>query len=289
MFSSQDIYIVTGAGRGIGKCIADSLASRGATVLALDVAFGAQEEDSNKRSRNDELQNSKQQRVISLICNVASEASVTAAFARLREIMADNDATPARTFKGLVNCAGIVLEKSLLETTVEDIDRVLGVNLRGPILCTKAAVQFLQQQEQQKQRPTCAATTTTTHTTTRTTTTIKFKIVNIASELAHLGREEYSVYCATKGGLISLTRAWAREFASCGILVNAVAPGPTDTPMLQSERNYTAWKETAEGIPLGRIGQPTDISSVVCFLLHPAEANFVTGAVWDVNGGAAMY
>lgn len=103
------------------------------------------------------------------------------------------------------------------------------------------------------------------------------------------GREDYSIYCATKGGIVSLTRSWAREFASLGILVNAVAPGPTDTQMLQSESNYDAWKDTADGIPLGRIGRPQDIASIVCFLLNPSEANFMTGSTVDVNGGAAMY
>jgi len=256
-FSSNHIYAVTGAGSGIGKSIAESLASRGGKVLALDIFFDEEAYD--------------QERIIKHVCDVSSEASVTEAFANLQaKIQSSKDGL---ILKGLVNCAGIVLEKPLTETTVADLDRILGVNLKGPILCTKAAVLHMQTRIDDYD----AAVTP------------RLKIINIASELAHLGRENYSIYCATKGGIISLTRSWARELAPQGILVNAVAPGPTDTPMLQSETNYLAWKETAEGIPLGRIGQPQDIASVVCLLLLPSEANFMTGSVVDVNGGAAMY
>ena len=262
-FSSNYVYAVTGTGSGIGKSIAKSLALRGARVFALDIHFDDEAYD--------------QERITRHICDVSSEASVTAAFDSLQEMV--KSSKEGLILKGFVNCAGIVLEKPLTETTVQDIDRVLGVNLKGPILCAKAAVLHVQSTTNDNE-----ATKTTT-----TTTTPRLKIINIASELAHLGREDYSVYCATKGGIISLTRSWARELAPQGILVNAVAPGPTDTPMLQSEKNYLAWKETAEGIPLGRIGQPEDIASVVCLLLLPSEANFMTGSVIDVNGGAAMY
>eukprot|EP00977_Amphora_coffeiformis_P019960 scaffold7703_cov185-Amphora_coffeaeformis.AAC.2 len=256
-FSSNYIYAVTGAGSGIGKSIGESLASRGARVFALDICFDEEAYDLERITRH--------------ICDVSVEASVTGAFAKLQQII--QSSKDGLVLKGLVNCAGIVLEKPLTETTVEDMDRVLGVNLKGPILCAKAAVLHVQ----------------STADDTDATATPRLKIVNIASELAHLGREKYSLYCGTKGGIISLTRSWARELAPHGILVNAVAPGPTDTPMLQSETNYLAWKETAEGIPLGRIGQPQDIASVVCLLLLPSEANFMTGSVVDVNGGAAMY
>ena len=118
----------------------------------------------------------------------------------------------------------------------------------------------------------------------------KFKIINIASELAHLGRANYSIYSATKGGILSLTRSLALELASENITVNCVAPGPVDTPMLQSERNYDNWKRHADGIPLGRIGTPQEIASVVSFLLQFNNgSNYMTGSVINVNGGAAMY
>ena len=257
-FTRRQIYIVTGAGRGIGRSIAESLVHRGARVLALDIAF----EYSPTPDRLDHQ-----------ICDVSSETSVQTAMARLGEIISEKEFLMVC---GLVNCAGVVLEKPLLETTIQDIQHVLGVNLQGPILCTRDAVRLFQSRSYSEQ------------TVEATVKPRLFKIVNIASELAHLGREDYSVYCASKAAIIGLTRSWAREFAP-QILVNAVAPGPVDTKMLQSESNYAAWKDTAEGIPLGRIGQPEDIASAVCFLLNPAEANFMTGSVLNVNGGAAMY
>lgn len=259
-FSSNHVFVVTGAGLGIGKSISSGLVARGARVLALDIRF---DEDSKE-----------EERLTTHICDVSSEASVTSAFERLHELLLGHN-QEGWVLKGLVNCAGVVLEKPLTETTEQDIDRVLGVNLKGPIFCTKAAVLHVQQSTATIDEVDAA--------------TPRLKIINIASELAHLGREEYSIYCGSKGGLISLTRSWAREFAPWGILVNVVAPGPTDTAMLRSEKNYLAWKETAEGIPLGRIGQPQDIASVVCLLLLPSEATFMTGSVVDVNGGAAMY
>lgn len=279
-FSSNDLYIVTGAGRGIGQSIVQHLAARGARVLALDLDFPSNNDVDKQSIATTTTASSSNSRLIEQqVCDVGCEASVMSVFEScLKKYKDDQDngASSMITLKGLVNCAGVVLEKSLVETTVKDFDHILGVNLRGTFLCTKAAVLHIQEQQQ-------AATPSAPSQQPR------FKIVNIASELAHLGRANYSAYCATKGGIISLTRSWARELAPQGILVNAVAPGPTDTPMLQSESNYAAWKDTAEDIPVGRIGQPRDIASVVCFLLSPNEANFMTGSVVDVNGGAAMY
>lgn len=227
--------IVTGAADGIGRAIAAELAARGAAVARLDVRAGE-----------------------GLIrCDVSDEADVLSAMAAAIDRLGGLDL--------VVNNAGIVLEKPLLETTAAEFDRIVAVNLRGTFLVGReGARHFLTVPREGPGR-----------------------IVNIASELAHLGRAEYSPYCASKGGVISLTRSWARELAP-RVIVNAVAPGPTDTAMLQSERQYAELKATAEGIPLGRLGRPEDIARAVAFLASP-DATFMTGAVVDVNGGAAMY
>jgi len=113
------------------------------------------------------------------------------------------------------------------------------------------------------------------------------RVINIASELAYLGRERCSVYCASKGGILSMTRAWAREFAP-NILVNAIAPGPTDTAMLgpNSTSPQTRAKESQN--PLGRIGRPDEIAAVAVFLAG-SGATFMTGQCISPNGGAAMF
>lgn len=192
-----------------------------------------------------------------LPCDVSDEEQVVAVMAAAIDRLGGLDLA--------VNNAGIVLEKPLLDTSAAEFDRIVAVNLRGTFLVGReAARHFLSGQREAPGR-----------------------IVNIASELAHLGRAEYASYCASKGGVISLTRSLARELAP-HVLVNAVGPGPTDTAMLQSERQYRALKETAEGIPLGRLGKPEDVARTVAFLAS-TDADFMTGSVLDVNGGAAMY
>jgi 3-oxoacyl-[acyl-carrier protein] reductase len=163
----------------------------------------------------------------------------------------------------LVNNAGILIEKPLLETTAADFDRLIGVNLRGVFLVGREALRAMSREERAG------------------------RVINIASELAYLGRANCSLYCASKGGVLSLTRSWAREFAP-HILVNAIAPGPTDTPMLQpgSTTPETLAKETQ--IPLGRLGRPEEIACAALFLAGPG-ASFMTGQCLSPNGGAVMF
>jgi len=161
----------------------------------------------------------------------------------------------------LVNNAGILIDKPLLETTAADFDRLIGVNLRGAFLVGREALRAMAARGQGR-------------------------VINVASELAYLGRANGSVYCASKGGLISMTRSWAREFAP-SILVNAIAPGPTDTPMLAREQTTPATLAKEADIPLARLGRPEEIASVAVFLAGPG-ATFVTGQCISPNGGAVM-
>jgi 3-oxoacyl-[acyl-carrier protein] reductase len=186
--------------------------------------------------------------------DVAEEAEVLALFKAI-----------SGRFDGLdflVNNAGILIEKPLLETTAEDFDRLIGVNLRGAFLVGREALRIMTRQGEGR-------------------------VINIASELAYLGRENCSVYCASKGGILSMTRAWAREFAPA-ILVNAIAPGPTDTPMLGAEFTSAETLANESQNPLGRIGRPEEIASAAVFLAGPG-ATFMTGQCVSPNGGAVMF
>jgi 3-oxoacyl-[acyl-carrier protein] reductase len=160
----------------------------------------------------------------------------------------------------LVNCAGVEHDSPLAGLDVAALDRMFAVNLRGPILVARAALPFIAPGG-------C--------------------IINLASELAYLGRAGASGYCATKGGILSLTRSWARELGP-KIRVNAVAPGPIDTPLLNYEGMSAALQKAETGNPMGRIGQPEEVASVILFLASPA-ASFITGQCYSVDGGAAMH
>ena len=162
----------------------------------------------------------------------------------------------------LVNNAGILIEKPLLETSAADFDHLIGVNLRGAFLVGREGLRVMVRRG-------------------------TGRVINIASELAYLGRENCSLYCASKGGVVSMTRAWAREFAP-RILVNSIAPGPTDTAMLEAESTSPETLAKESQNPLGRIARPEEIAAAAIFLAGPG-ATFMTGQCVSPNGGAAMF
>lgn len=186
-----------------------------------------------------------------LACDLAREADIVRAVAEAARRLGGYDI--------LVNNAGILQEAPLERISAEHVDRMFTVNVRGAILVAREALPHLADGG---------------------------RIVNIASELAYLGRAEASVYCATKAALLGLTRSWARELAP-RILVNAVAPGPTDTPLLGFEALTDRQQAQETMHPLRRIGRPEEIAAAVVFLAGPG-ATFFTGQCLGANGGAAM-
>lgn len=188
---------------------------------------------------------------LELCADVSAEAAVLALFDRVCSQLGTPDI--------VISNAGILHEAPLIETSVSDFDRVIQVNLRGCFLVNREAARRMK----------------------------NGRIINLASDLALLGREQMVSYCASKGGVISLTRTLARELAP-QILVNAIAPGSIATDMTspQSLSPEALAKDLAT--PLARFGTVEEIAAMALFLCGP-EAGFITGQCFGVNGGSALY
>jgi len=236
--------LVTGGARGIGRAIAEALAAEGALLAVADVRDCAETVGAIVSAGGNAL---------AFSCDVAREEQVEALF---RDTVARMDRIDI-----VVSNAGIILEKPLLETSLADYERVMGINLRGCFLVGRAA---LRQMSVQKSG----------------------RLINIASDLGFGPRERFSVYSASKAGVLGFTRAWAREFGP-HLLVNAIAPGPVDTDMLALDQMSPEWRAKEEQIPLGRVGRPAEIASVAVFLAGPG-ATFITGQAFGPNGGSVM-
>ncbi len=240
--------VVTGAAAGIGRAIAVALAREGFRVCAVDRA-----PDAHIAAVVDEIAAAGGE-AFAVRADVADESEVTSLFGEVRSRLPSLDV--------LVNNAGILIEKPLLATTADDFDRLIGVNLRGTFLVGREGLRIMAERG-------------------------SGRVINIASELAYLGRANCSIYCASKGGVLSMTRAWAREFAP-DVLVNAIAPGPTDTAMLGPEATSPETLAAESRNPLGRLGRPEEIAAVAVFLAGPG-ATFITGQCISPNGGTAMF
>jgi 2-hydroxycyclohexanecarboxyl-CoA dehydrogenase len=191
--------------------------------------------------------------VLALHADVSDEGSLRSAKAAVNERWGPVYA--------LVNAAGIFPRFLALEAPVELWQRVLAVNLTGTFLACRTFAPDMRAQG-------------------------RGRIVTFGSERAILGSVRGAAYAASKGGILALTRSLAREWAP-DILVNAVVPGVTDTPMPRLELTEAELEARARAIPLGRIGTPDDVAGVVAFLLSEA-AGYVTGQTILVNGGAVM-
>lgn len=244
---SERVALVTGAGRGIGAATAVELARAGTAVAVNDIDLALAEQ------------------VAAGIRNVGRRAE---AFGHdvSRPDQCDRLVTDAVAALGrldvLVNNAGIVPRLSIDEMTGEMFDRVVAVNLKSVFFLSRAAVREMALRKWGR-------------------------IINMASTGARTGGlVNATVYSATKAGIVSMTKSFARSYAKDGVLVNAVARGSVDTRMM-SGMTDEALGSVLAGVPLGRLSDPEEIAVVVAFLASDA-CSYMTGATVDVNGGAVM-
>ena len=243
----NQVAIVTGAGRGIGHAIAVRLAREGARVASVSRT------EANAQKTAEEINAARPDAAKAYAVDVGDHPSVAEVGTRILEDFGRVDI--------LVNNAGVTRDGLSMRMSVDDWDTVLNTNLKGAFNFVQAV-----QRSMIKQR--------------------SGRIINISSVIGLIGNAGQANYAASKAGLIGFTKSLAREVASRGITVNAVAPGLIETDMTAVLSDETR-KNILSKIPLGTLGQPDDIASMVAFLAS-AEAKYVTGQVLAVDGGMVM-
>jgi 3-oxoacyl-[acyl-carrier protein] reductase len=241
------VAVVTGAASGIGAGIARMFAEHGASVVLVDVAAG------NHVDAQVEELSSLGAAAVHVRTDIADEAAVAVMGRQVLDRFGHVDV--------LVNNAGIFTQALVEDLSVADWDRVLAVNLRGTFLCTQA---FLGSMLERRSG----------------------RIINVASQLGQIGGTEVAHYAASKAAVIGFTKSLAREVAQRGVLVNAVAPGPIETPILESESEQWRAAKLAE-LPIGRFGRVEEVTPTV-LLLATDDGSYYVGQTLGPNGGDVM-
>ena len=245
-FENQ-VAVVTGAGRGIGHAIAVRLAKEGASVASVSRT------QANAEKTASEINGLRADTAKAYAVDVADQAAVQKAAAEIFETFGRVDI--------LVNNAGVTRDGLSMRMSMDDWDTVLNTNLKGAFNFTQAVMRPMIKQR-------------------------SGRIINISSIAGLTGNAGQANYAASKAGLIGLTKTLARELASRGITVNAVAPGLIETDMT-TVLSEEIRQSILQKVPLGKLGEPEDIAGAVAYLASP-EAKYITGQVLTVDGGMVM-
>ena len=244
--SEQRVAIVTGAGRGIGRAIAKALAAENYAL----VLAGLDQQALENLASEFEAQGGA---ALAIVANVTEQDQVDAMVKAAQERFGRIDV--------LVNNAGVTRDGLLMRMDDDAWDTVIDVNLKGAFRCTRAVSKIMGKQRYGR-------------------------IINIASIVGQMGNAGQANYCASKGGLIGMTKSNARELAKRKVTVNAVAPGFIETDMTDALPEKVR-EELASQIPMECLGTPEDVAAAVVYLASES-ASYVTGQVLAVNGGMYM-
>ena len=241
------VALVTGAGSGIGRAVAEKLAKDGESVVVNDLEVEAARDAVARIEKEGG-------RATAAPGNVSDPEDVRRIVETVREAYGPVEV--------LVNNAGFLQQQPFVDLTIEDFDRMISVHLRGTFFCIHAVLPEM-------------------------LSAGRGIVVNIASQLGQIGAEGLAHYAAANAGIIGLTKSLAREVSAQGVRVNAVAPGPVNTPLV-IDNLPEEWRENkAAELPLGRFGEPHEVAETVSFLASDAAALYV-GQTLGPNSGDVM-
>jgi 2-hydroxycyclohexanecarboxyl-CoA dehydrogenase len=248
---TNQVIIVTGSGSGIGRATAKRLAKEGAKIAVADI---------NPNAANETVQQIQAEGGVAaaVIADITSGDSTRAMVQTTEQALGPVDV--------LVNNAGWDDIRNFIETNEATWDKLIAINLKGPIACAHAVLPGMIERKHGR-------------------------IICVASDAGRVGSSGEVVYGACKGGIIAFAKGLAREMARYGILVNCVAPGPTNTPLLRQFDNMPNGEKVLEAltkaVPLRRLAQPEEIAAAIAFFASP-DAGYITGQTLSVNGGLNM-